>query len=273
MRGGSQAHTLVRRTHLFFCSVNPSAVFEFRYSTFSVMPNYTYATAISRSSSVSCWLQHRRPFVDSDFDHGVVQRMALGALAWAHDFEKAFDTVEHDVLWEVLKDQGLHPDYIDIIKRLYGGQTAYVQAGAASRRFPLLRGVKQGDPVSALLFIAVMEQCFRSLKKNAGKVQIGGDLVNISVLSLMTQKVHSPIYASHTTFFCLRIQVPDLTKMISHVREEAAKYGLRMHLGKTKILSNIPPEERPDSLTVGTTSIEVFEGRSRRKISWKEAYS
>ena len=81
------------------------------------------------------------------------------------DFEEAFDTVEHDVLWEVLKDQGLHSDYIDIIKRLYDGQTAYVQAGAASRRFPLLRGVKQGDPVSALLFIAVMEQCFRSLKK------------------------------------------------------------------------------------------------------------
>ena len=73
--------------------------------------------------------------------------------------------MEHDVLWEVLKDQGLHSDYIDIIKRLYDGQTAYVQAGAASRRFPLLRGVKQGDPVSALLFIAVMEQCFRSLKK------------------------------------------------------------------------------------------------------------
>ena len=65
------------------------------------------------------------------------------------DFEKAFDTVEHDALWNVLEDQGLHPDYIDIIKRLYDGQTAYVQAGVASRRFPLLRGVKQGDPVSA----------------------------------------------------------------------------------------------------------------------------
>ena len=89
------------------------------------------------------------------------QELWLGLI----DFEKAFDTVEHDVLWEVLKDQGLHPDYIDIIKRLYDGQTAFVQAGAASRRFPLLRGVKQGAPVSALLFIAVMEQCFRSLKK------------------------------------------------------------------------------------------------------------
>ena len=56
------------------------------------------------------------------------------------DFEKAFDTVEHDAL---------------IIKRLYDGQTACAQAGAASRRFPLLRG----------LFIAAMLQHFRSLKK------------------------------------------------------------------------------------------------------------
>ena len=39
---------------------------------------------------------------------------------------------------------------------------------------------------------------------------------------------------------------PDLTKMIAHLQDEAAKYGLRMHLGKTKILSNIPPEERPE---------------------------
>ena len=27
-----------------------------------------------------------------------------------------------------------------------------------------------------------------------------------------------------------------------HLRDKAAKYGLRMHLGKTKILSNVPPE-------------------------------
>ena len=122
------------------------------------------------------------------------------------DFEKAFDTVEHDVLWEVLKEQGLHLDYIDIMKRLYDGQTAYVQAGAASRRFPLLRGVKQGDPVSALLFIAVMEQCFRSLKKrwkSPNRRRSG----QYSVLSSMIQKVHSPVDASQTTFFCLRIQV------------------------------------------------------------------
>ena len=63
---------------------------------------------------------------------------------------------------------------------------------------------------------------------------------------------------------------PDLTKMIAHLRDEAAKYGLKMHLGKTKILSNIPPEERPESLTVGTTSIEVLkEGVAERYLGRK----
>ena len=185
------------------------------------------------------------------------------------DFEKAFDTVEHDVLWEVLKNQGLHPDYIDIIKRLYDGQTAYVQAGAASRRFPLLRGVKQGDPVSALLFIAVMEQCFRSLKKrwkSTNRRRSG------QYFGIVIDDPESPLsnlrFADDILLFAN--SSPDLTKMIAHLRDEAAKYGLRMHLGKTKILSNIPPEERPESLKVGATSIEVLkEGVAERYLGRK----
>ena len=55
-------------------------------SSTNFLAECSYAAAISRSSSVSRWLQQRRPFVESDFDHGVVQRMALGALAWAHRF-------------------------------------------------------------------------------------------------------------------------------------------------------------------------------------------
>jgi len=35
--------------------------------------NHTHVTAIFRSSSVSCWIQHRRPFVDSYIDDGTVQ--------------------------------------------------------------------------------------------------------------------------------------------------------------------------------------------------------
>ena len=43
-----------------------------------------------------------------------------------------------------------------------------------------------------------------------------------------------------------------------------------MHFGKTKILSNIPPDERPESLKVGTSSIEVLkEGAAERYLGRK----
>jgi len=62
------------------------------------------------------------------------------------DFEKAFDTVEHDALWKVLNEQGVEPAYINLLRKLYKNQTATVLAGTESRAFTLGRGVKQGDP-------------------------------------------------------------------------------------------------------------------------------
>ena len=191
----------------------------------------------------------------------------LGLIA----FEKAFDTVEHDVLWEVLKDQGLHPDYIDIIKRLYDGQTAYVQAGAASRRFHLLRGVKQGDPVSALLFIAVMEQCFRSLKKrwkSANRRRSG------QYFGIVIDDSESPLsnlrFADDILLFAN--SSPDLTKMIAHLRDEAVKYGLKNASRENENSFEYPARRATRVLNSWNYFHLSFEGRGRRKISWEEAY-
>ena len=35
------------------------------------------------------------------------------------DFEKAFDTVEHDLLWRALAEQAVATPYIDLLKKLY----------------------------------------------------------------------------------------------------------------------------------------------------------
>ena len=51
-----------------------------------------------------------------------------------------------------------------MLSRLYDGQSAVVRGEVSSRSFKIERGVKQGDPISALLFIAVMEACLRKLK-------------------------------------------------------------------------------------------------------------
>ena len=86
--------------------------------------------------------------------------------------------------------------YVDLLKTLYYDQTASVIAGAKSRDFSVWRGVKQGDPISALLFIAVMEAIFRNLKKKLHKANlrrrggyfgmvIDGTLVKPSFTSLL----------------------------------------------------------------------------------------
>ena len=50
------------------------------------------------------------------------------------DFEKAFDTVEHDSLWKALEELGVEPAYVDLLKALYSNQVATVAAQDALRR-------------------------------------------------------------------------------------------------------------------------------------------
>ena len=73
------------------------------------------------------------------------------------DFEKAFDSVDHGALWEVLEKQTVPKHYIERLKRLYVGQATCVQAGVRSRVFSIGHGVEHGDPTNALLFIGVMQ--------------------------------------------------------------------------------------------------------------------
>ena len=49
------------------------------------------------------------------------------------DFEKAFDSVEHDELWKALSEHGIDASYVDLLKRLYSRQTAAVLVGSKSR--------------------------------------------------------------------------------------------------------------------------------------------
>ena len=72
--------------------------------------------------------------------------------------------MEHGPLWAALAQQGVERGYIRVLQSSYAGQTATVLAGCESTSFEICRGVKQGDPINAVLFIAVMEAIVRRLK-------------------------------------------------------------------------------------------------------------
>ena len=69
------------------------------------------------------------------------------------DYAKAFDCVDHNKLWEILKEMGI-PDYLTcLLRNLYVGQEATVRTGHGTTDwFQIGKGVRQGCILSPCLF-------------------------------------------------------------------------------------------------------------------------
>lgn len=80
------------------------------------------------------------------------------ALLFAADFEKAFDSIEHNFIFAVLKHFGFGDQLIKWIGvMLKDTKSCVVNNGTATGFFGINRGTKQGDPISPYLFIMVIE--------------------------------------------------------------------------------------------------------------------
>jgi hypothetical protein len=70
------------------------------------------------------------------------------------DFEKAFDSVEHELILQVLFHRGFVPKWLSWIQNiLQTGMSSVLLNGVPVKTFHCKRGVRQGDPLSPLLFV------------------------------------------------------------------------------------------------------------------------
>ena len=58
------------------------------------------------------------------------------------DFNKAFDSLYHNKIWEALAGQGVPPKIIKIIEKIYEKCTAQIHLDTKGRIFPIKRGVR-----------------------------------------------------------------------------------------------------------------------------------
>ena len=81
------------------------------------------------------------------------------------DYAKAFDGVDHNKLWKILKKMGI-PDHLTcLLRNLYAGQEATVRNGHGTTNwFQIRKGVSQGCILSLCLFNLYAEYIMRNTR-------------------------------------------------------------------------------------------------------------
>ena len=79
------------------------------------------------------------------------------------DYAKAFDCVDHNKLWKILKEMGI-PDHLTcLLRNLYAGQEATVRTGHETKDwFQIRKGIHQGCILSPCLFNLYVEYIMRN---------------------------------------------------------------------------------------------------------------
>ena len=93
------------------------------------------------------------------------------------DYAKAFDCVDHNKLWAILKEMGI-PDHLTcLLRNLYAGQEATVRTGHGTTDcFQIGKGVRQGYLLSLCLFNLYAEYIMRNAGLEEKQARLQGEI-------------------------------------------------------------------------------------------------
>ncbi len=162
------------------------------------------------------------------------------------DYTKAFDTVQHQKLWNTMVSMGFPKHVIELLRTLYSNQESAVRTACGdSAWFKIEQGVRQGCILSPHLFNAYAEYIMRlALEGCKCGINVGG------------RRINNLRYADDTTL--LASSARELEELIEKVRIESEEFGLFLNVGKTKVMIINQQEEYPH-IHAGNEDIEIVD--------------
>ena len=105
------------------------------------------------------------------------------------DNAKAFDCVDHDKLWKILKEMGITNHLTCLLRNLYAGQEATVRTGHGTTNwFHIGKGLCQGCILSPCLFNLYAEY----LMRNAGLDEAQDGIKTVGEISITSDMQMTP---------------------------------------------------------------------------------
>ena len=141
------------------------------------------------------------------------------------DFRKAFDTIEWNYLEKVLALFNFGPNFLQWFKTVYSNISSCVLNNCrASHFFALTRGVRQGCPLSGLLFVVGVDLLARAIKTH--------DRINGIIIG--NHEVKTTMYAHDTTVFLRDTEsISHLLKLLDQFKTVS---GLEVNASKTEAM-------------------------------------
>ena len=189
-------------------------------------------------------MNHKLPDVQAGFRKGRGTRDQIANILWIMekarefqeniyfcfiDYAKAFECVDHNKLWKILKEMGIQDHLTCLLRNLYAGQEATVRTGHGTTDwFQLGKGVRQGCILSPCLFNFYAEYIMRNARleeARAGMKTAGRHVNNLR-------------YADDTTLMAESEE--ELKRLSMKVKGESARADLKLNIHKTKIMASSP---------------------------------
>ena len=204
-------------------------------------------------------MNHELPDVPAGFrkGRGTRDQIATSTGSWKKQessrkktftYAKAFDWVDHNKLWKILKEMGI-PDHLTcLLRNLYAGQEATVRTRHGTTDwFQIGKGVYQGCIMSPCLFNLYAEYIMRNagLEETQAGIRIAGR--NINKLRCVDD-------------ITLMAEIEEELKSLL-MKEESQKFVLKLNIQKTKIMAPGPITSwQIDGGTMETVSDFIFLG-------------
>jgi len=159
------------------------------------------------------------------------------------DFMHAFDSVNRSLISECLKQYEVPKKLTNLTQSTLQQTKAKVKINNnMTEKFEITSGVKQGDPLSALLFSIVMDVIIT-------KLEVRGNI--------FTRLKQISAYADDIVIIGRTKQA--MIDMLSKLKNEASKYGLLINENKTKYTKCTRRQYRENKIEIETRSFESFQ--------------